>query len=458
MSTLQFLLLNICTSTPILSPGYNQHSRESYFSQCFQIISQLGVGSFGEVYQVRSKEDGKLYAVKKSRDRFRGESDRRRKLEEVAKQEKLPSHPNCVRIYRAWEERLTLYLLVELCKTSLSNYAETHHDIPESVIWDYLVDLLQAVKHLHDNNLVHMDIKPDNIFISQDGICKLGDFGLVIDLSKGNDFSEAQEGDPKYLSPELMNGNLGITILELASDLDLPRGGDGWHILRHGHMPDEFLRDKSFDLKYVIGQMLDPDPRCRPTADQCLAFPYVRKVLKRRRRDYMLKSAVATVKSSLHTLWAWFLAMFTLLTLPVQRLRYRFGKRRSSITSGTGSDTSHLDHSLSDDELFCNDVSITNNSIGAPLESSSSENSIMDPSPFTPGHSASPVHNTREDSLDTSSLSWSDDDRPVTPTVGQAEDTPVNKCLMLPVMKSVKVHARLDMWASNPSVKLSLKQ
>ncbi|XP_052798215.1 membrane-associated tyrosine- and threonine-specific cdc2-inhibitory kinase-like [Mya arenaria] len=461
----------------ILSPGYNQHSRESYFSQCFQIISQLGVGSFGEVYQVRSKEDGKLYAVKKSRDRFRGESDRRRKLEEVAKQEKLPSHPNCVRIYRAWEERLTLYLLVELCKTSLSNYAETHHDIPESVIWDYLVDLLQAVKHLHDNNLVHMDIKPDNIFISQDGICKLGDFGLVIDLSKGNDFSEAQEGDPKYLSPELMNGkfgkpadifSLGITILELASDLDLPRGGDGWHILRHGHMPDEFLRDKSFDLKYVIGQMLDPDPRCRPTADQCLAFPYVRKVLKRRRRDYMLKSAVATVKSSLHTLWAWFLAMFTLLTLPVQRLRYRFGKRRSSITSGTGSDTSHLDHSLSDDELFCNDVSITNNSIGAPLESSSSENSIMDPSPFkppmrnafttpalrnrhyshipspissspvahgsraTPGHSASPVHNTREDSLDTSSLSWSDDDRPVTPTVGQAEDTPVNKSTIEP--------------------------
>ena len=42
---------------------------------------------------------------------------RRRKLEEVAKQEKLPQHPNCVRFYRAWEERHYLYLLVELCKT-----------------------------------------------------------------------------------------------------------------------------------------------------------------------------------------------------------------------------------------------------------------------------------------------------------------------------------------------------
>lgn len=47
-----------------------------------------------------------------------------------------------------------------------------------------IVDLLQAVKHLHDRNLVHMDIKPDNVFITFDGHCKLGDFGLVIDLKK----------------------------------------------------------------------------------------------------------------------------------------------------------------------------------------------------------------------------------------------------------------------------------
>lgn len=43
---------------------------------------------------------------------------------------------------------------------------------------------MQAVKHLHDHDLVHMDIKPENIFISNNNVCKLGDFGLVIDLSK----------------------------------------------------------------------------------------------------------------------------------------------------------------------------------------------------------------------------------------------------------------------------------
>ena len=67
---------------------------------------------------------------------------------------------------------------------SLSKYAETHHDIPETTIWQFFVDLLLAVKHLHDHNSLHMDIKPENIFISQDFICKLGDFGLVYDLTK----------------------------------------------------------------------------------------------------------------------------------------------------------------------------------------------------------------------------------------------------------------------------------
>ena len=44
--------------------------------------------------------------------------------------------------------------------------------------------MLKAVKHLHDHDLVHMDIKPENIFVTADNVCKLGDFGLVLDLTK----------------------------------------------------------------------------------------------------------------------------------------------------------------------------------------------------------------------------------------------------------------------------------
>ena len=98
------------------SPYYDSHSHKSYFEQCFDVLEKMGEGSFGEVYKVRSRDDGRLYAIKKSRQRFRGQWDRRQKLTEVEKHERLPSHPNCVKFYRAWEERQYLYIQTELCE------------------------------------------------------------------------------------------------------------------------------------------------------------------------------------------------------------------------------------------------------------------------------------------------------------------------------------------------------
>lgn len=288
----------------LLSPVYDPSSKELYFEQCFDVIAKIGAGSFGEVFKVRSKEDGKLYAVKRSQERFRGESDRRRKLDEVAKYEMLPTHPNLVAFYRAWEEQQRLYIQIELCAMSLTQYSEQNHDIREMTIWGYLIDLLMAVKHLHDRNLIHMDIKPDNIFITDNDVCKLGDFGLVLDMNKSLDLSEAQEGDPKYLSPELLDGkfgkhadifSLGMTMLELAGDLDLPRGGEGWHMLRKGQLPEEFLKTRSTSLKFTISQMLDPNHLSRPTVDQLLSFSTMRKYVRYRLGQYIKK----TVKSSM---------------------------------------------------------------------------------------------------------------------------------------------------------------
>ena len=65
----------------------------------------------------------------------------------------------------------------------------------------------------------------------------------------------AQDGDSKYLAQEVLNNppgkpadifSLGISMLELASDLDLPPRGDGWHMLREGHIPEEFTRGSCF--------------------------------------------------------------------------------------------------------------------------------------------------------------------------------------------------------------------
>ncbi|KAK7500375.1 hypothetical protein BaRGS_00008282 [Batillaria attramentaria] len=359
-----------------LSPFYNASSRELYFDQCFEVIAKIGAGSFGEVFKVRSKEDGKLYAVKKSQEKYRGESDRKRKLEEVAKYEKLPPHSNLVKFYQAWEEQQRLYIQIELCSMSLTSFADKNHDIQEMVIWSYLIDLLMAVKHLHDHNLVHMDIKPDNIFITQADICKLGDFGLVLDISKNVEVSEAQEGDPKYLAPELLDGkfgkhadifSLGMTMLELASDLDLPRGGEGWHILRKGSLPQEFLKTRSTSLKFVISQMLEPNHVSRPTVDQLLAFPHMRKV------EHILWFLII--------LTHFFLSLFKISSTPLRLFgwRTRGAEPANEDARMDEAEAVNGDSSNSDDDHLHGDISFSNNSMGVPFDQSAHDSFLMPP-------------------------------------------------------------------------------
>lgn len=58
------------------SPIYNARETNSYFEQCYEVEDKLGRGSFGEVFKVRCKEDGRIYACKKTIFKFRGDSDR----------------------------------------------------------------------------------------------------------------------------------------------------------------------------------------------------------------------------------------------------------------------------------------------------------------------------------------------------------------------------------------------
>ncbi|CAH1786957.1 unnamed protein product [Owenia fusiformis] len=369
------------SETSVLSPFYNEHNNELYFDQCFQIERKLGAGSFGEVFQVVSKEDGKRYAVKRSRERFRGGTDRKRKLEEVAKHERLPRHPNCVHLVKAWEEKQHLYIQTELCDTSLENYSENNHNIPERLVWNYLVDLLMAVEHLHNHDLVHLDIKPDNIFITKDGVCKLGDFGLMIDISKETEVADCMEGDPKYMAPELLQGkfgkqadifSVGMTILEIASDLDLPKSGDAWHRLRSGSLPEELLQDKSRDLRRVIRHMIEPGHYRRPTAKQLLELPFVKKVWKRRKREQFKQHIVSYFAKIWHSIVLMMLAVWSCITYPLRAFTKPSIQTPPKIH--VPRHNSYWDQSFSDDDAFEADesVNLANNSMVSPLDLSSS--------------------------------------------------------------------------------------
>uniref|UniRef100_A0AAZ3S643 non-specific serine/threonine protein kinase n=1 Tax=Oncorhynchus tshawytscha TaxID=74940 RepID=A0AAZ3S643_ONCTS len=223
---------------------YDPGRQQSYFNQCFTNLGLLGRGSFGEVYKVLSLQDGHHYAVKRSVQRFRGNSERNRSMREAQNHERLCPHPHILGFVAAWEEGCRLYIQMELCCTSLLLHAEAQPSSPdEPAAWAYLCDLLSALHHLHARGFAHLDLKPANVFLTHSGRLKLGDFGLALERRM------SRRVIPRYMAPELLRGeygpaadvfSLGVSILELACNMEVPKGGEGWQQLRQGRLPAEF--------------------------------------------------------------------------------------------------------------------------------------------------------------------------------------------------------------------------
>ncbi|XP_037957604.1 membrane-associated tyrosine- and threonine-specific cdc2-inhibitory kinase-like [Teleopsis dalmanni] len=249
----------------------------NYFQTNFTCISKIGEGSFGEVFNVKSKEDGRMYAVKISKEVLRGGRYRKERLEEARLYKQFSGKPNCLTVYRAWQQHERLYIQMELCKGNLQNYLDKKKELPERMIWSIFLDILIALKSLHDNNLIHLDIKTENVLISDDGSCKLADFGLVADVDKANREC-VMEGDARYVAPEIMRGifsksadifSLGITILKLAGNKHLPPNSQRWVQIRSGLLPDNVLKNLgiSLELQQVLKEMISADQATRPSVD-----------------------------------------------------------------------------------------------------------------------------------------------------------------------------------------------
>lgn len=292
------------SKSPPPNSVYDPSKQQSYFSQCYTNLGLLGRGSYGEVYKVESNKDGRQYAVKRSAHRFRGNSDRNRSVREARNHERLCPHPHILNFVAAWEECGRLYIQTELCSTSLLLHAENKPPGPdEPAAWAYLCDLLSALQHLHSRGFVHLDLKPANVLMTDSGRLKLGDFGQLFELKQksaesgeGKVKDDVQEGDPRYMAPELLRGqygpaadvfSLGVSILELACNMEVPNGGEGWQQLRQGCLPSEFTSGLSTELQKVLRMMLAPEPSERPKVSELLALPAIRKH-RWKRRIYLL--------------------------------------------------------------------------------------------------------------------------------------------------------------------------
>ncbi|CAM9352141.1 unnamed protein product [Phaeothamnion confervicola] len=154
--------------------------------------------------------------------------------------------------------------------------------VPEATLWKICHDIVEGLYHIHRHGLVHLDIKPSNIFLSGCGRLKIGDFGMA--TAYGQPAGEGNEGDTFYLARELLDSDerlppadmfsLGITLYEIAAGVELPGGGAAWHNLREGRAPP-LPPGRSPTLVAVVGALMRQEPGRRLPAAALRALPSV---------------------------------------------------------------------------------------------------------------------------------------------------------------------------------------
>eukprot|EP00928_Gymnodinium_smaydae_P064945 TRINITY_DN48163_c0_g1_i1.p1 TRINITY_DN48163_c0_g1~~TRINITY_DN48163_c0_g1_i1.p1 ORF type:complete len:373 (-),score=70.65 TRINITY_DN48163_c0_g1_i1:68-1186(-) len=251
----------------------------------YRRLRVLGKGHCSKVFLVHDSITGKLAVVKQIEAPLSSQ-ERERALCEAALLRVL-SHPNIIGYYEAFLTKSGfICTIMEYAQGGdLHGYLQKHAlrctNVPEAKVWAWLRQLCEALRYLHDHNVIHRDIKARNIFLRQTGEVQLGDFGISTVLDTSNESVVSAIGTPCYASPERMRRlpygpsadiwSLGVVVYEMCA---LRRPFDKANLsalvdtIVRGeyHRLDERL--VSVELRNVVDSMLVVNPDERPSAGE----------------------------------------------------------------------------------------------------------------------------------------------------------------------------------------------
>ncbi|NUM36832.1 MAG: serine/threonine protein kinase [Candidatus Brocadiae bacterium] len=249
--------------------------------QDFTILRVLGKGGMGIVYlalQNSLDREVALKVIDTSSPLYESSSVSRFLRE--AKLAASLNHPNIVSIYSAGQEKDFLYIAMEYIKGSSLDERIRKGNLNETFIWEIAWQICQALQTALQGNIIHRDIKPGNILITQAGEAKLADFGLSKRTSDDMNLTCAGVilGTPNYMSPEQIFGekidfrsdiySLGATIYHALTKNTLFSGNNVYDIV-HKHKYEKVKPIQEYDpsLKeqsnQIIMKMLAKDPNDR---------------------------------------------------------------------------------------------------------------------------------------------------------------------------------------------------
>ncbi|KAJ8916192.1 hypothetical protein NQ315_016331 [Exocentrus adspersus] len=261
---------------------YDYHTGTEYKKGRF-----FGKGGFAKCYEIINTSNNKTYAGKIVSKKLMAKQNQREKMTQEIQIHQSLCHKNVVGFHGFFEDSLNIYIVLELCrKRSMMELHKRRKALTEPETRYYMKQILNGVNYLHHNRIIHRDLKLGNLFLNDDLVVKIGDFGLAAKIEYDGERKKTLCGTPNYIAPEILNKK-GHSF-----EVDVWSMGCIMYTLLIGRPPFEtsslketYSKIKKCDYrissnisssaKNMIMLMLQPEPKSRPKTEQLLKVEFI---------------------------------------------------------------------------------------------------------------------------------------------------------------------------------------
>uniref|UniRef100_A0A672JBV6 Serine/threonine-protein kinase PLK n=1 Tax=Salarias fasciatus TaxID=181472 RepID=A0A672JBV6_SALFA len=174
--------------------------------KCYCRGKVLGKGGFAKCYEMTDLSTSKVYAAKIIPHARVSKPHQREKIDREIELHRALHHKHIVHFYHHFEDKENIYILLEYCsRKSLAHILKARKVLTEPEVRYYLRQIVSGLKYLHEQEILHRDLKLGNFFVSESMELKVGDFGLAAKLEPAGNRRKTICGTPNYLSPEVLN-------------------------------------------------------------------------------------------------------------------------------------------------------------------------------------------------------------------------------------------------------------